>query len=140
MKSIISIASLFIALSFSCKTGEFIRIKPEQRIDWSSFSPECKDFVKKVVRKRWKANKSGDCYFEDYELYNLLKKNQSCFIGNSMAEIKNIFGKPNIEDKNIFGYQLGAKCESHYQYYTIFFVGDSNEIVSRLSFDQVRID
>lgn len=117
-----------------------MRIKPKQKIDWSGFSPECKEFVNKVVRKRWKVHKSGDCYFEDYELYNLLKENQSCFIGKNIAEIKNIFGKPNMEDENMIGYQLGAKCESHYQYYTIYYVGDSNEIVLRLSFDQVRID
>jgi hypothetical protein len=139
MKSIISIAWLFIALSFSCKTGEFVRIKPKQRIEWSSFTPECKEFVKKVVRKRWKVHKSGDCYFyEDVFYKEFLLKNE-CFIGHSFEQIEAIFGLPNKRDKHFLMYYLGTECRENYDYLTVSFVGYPEEKkVTQIGLDQIR--
>jgi hypothetical protein len=123
----------------ACKTGEFVKIKPKQRIDWTAFSPDCQRFVKEVVRKRWKAHKSGDCYYEDKELYNLLMKNGDCFKGMAFTDVKNIFGEPNSIENYVIGYYMGKQCDKYHKYLTVFFVGEKDgDIVNSLFFDQVR--
>jgi len=123
----------------ACKTGDFVKIKPKQKIDWTGFSPECQKFVEDVVRLKWKVHKSGDCYFHDKEFYHQLQMNNECFLGISFEQIEIIFGVPNKQEPHFRKYYIGAECNPLVDYLTLSFVGfPEDKKVTQVVFDQIR--
>ena len=123
----------------ACKTGDFVKIRPKHKIDWTGFSPDCKEFVKNVVRKNWKVHKSGDCYLYDKELYHQLQMQNECFVGISFDQIVNIFGVPNKQEPQLRMYFVGSECNPLVDYQTFSFVGFPEKgKVTQVVFDQIR--
>lgn len=124
---------------YACKTGEFVKIKPRQEVDWNGFSAECQKFVEDEVKKKWKVHKSGDCYFHDKEFYHQLQMKNECFIGVSFEQIENIFGVPNKQEAHFRKYYIGTECNPLVNYLTLSFVGfPEDEKVTQVVFDQIR--
>lgn len=141
---------LFILIINSCnptlKNKNNERFKSiKSNIQLNGISNDCSKYIVEL-KKSWKYNEVGNCYYDTEGLRQSILNNDNCFKTLSSVQIASLLGQANnvfFDDKNgakILTYYLGKKCDQIYPYKTIHFLYNRNDSLMRVSMGQISID
>lgn len=150
MKNKITLICLLATLSISATCNRQSSIGNEgfysltTRMDLHGFDENCKRFLKKEVRPKWKLHSSGECFYDDQPFWESILTNKDCFIGKNRSQMRTIFGSPNDTFK-LGGtvwekYFMGKVCEKYYPYFTLQLIYNDEGVLTNIGRGQITYD
>lgn len=150
MKSKMILVCIVAALSLSTNCNRKSNIGNDgfypldTKMNLKGFSKECRSFIKKEIRHKWKLHETEECFYDDQPFWESILENEDCFIGKERGQMLTIFGKPNdiyklggtVWEK----YYMGKVCKDEYPYFTLQLIYNDEGVLTNMGRGQIRHD